>query len=64
MAETTESLNQNEEGAVIYFFNGMLLILSLPLWAMLGVIYSPYFFYKGVCALCNMCKTSPAESLP
>ncbi len=64
MAETTDSLNQkNEEGAVIYCFNGMLLIVTLPLWVMLGVIYSPYFFYKGLRALVKNDATSPV-SLP
>ena len=28
-------------------FNGMLLIVTIPLWAAIGVIYSPYYIYKG-----------------
>lgn len=62
MAETTDSLNQKED-LVINCFNGMLLIVALPLWVILGVLYSPYFIYKGVSALVKNCGT-PAVSLP
>jgi hypothetical protein len=53
-----------EDGAVIHCFNGMLLIVTLPVWVMIGVLYSPYYVYKGISALVKSCGTSSAVSLP
>lgn len=57
-------IDDSSEEAVTTCFSYMFLIGFLPIFLAGGILYSPYFIYKGVRAATKKCTTSspPAES--
>lgn len=58
-------IDRSSEEAVTTCFSCMLLIGFLPIFLAGGILYSPYFIYKGLKAAGKKCTTSsPGVELP
>jgi len=46
------AIDRSKEDMVMNCFNGMVIAMTLPIWlpaaVVVGVVWSPYFLYKGV----------------
>ena len=60
-----QPIDNSPEEAVSTCFSCMLLIGLLPIFLAGGILYSPYFIYKGLKTAAKKCTTSspPPESL-
>ena len=45
-------VDRREEDVVMNCFNGAIIVMTLPIWLpaaiIIGVVWSPYFLYRGV----------------
>ena len=59
------AIDRSKEDIVMNCFNGMVIAMTLPIWlpaaVVVGVVWSPYFLYKGVKAVSKRCTKVDQE---